>query len=180
MAAFTLDMSSPFPSGYTRHHGGPRTGGHRGPNWYIEFGMDLGANTGTEVYAAFDAHVTTFTPHVRANDSSKVFGAQIFMRASNDMMGGFYTHLTDVPTGIRRGAQISRGDLLGKVHPGHGTPHLHWALVEIVGGAPRGRYIGVDLFADFVAISNSSTVISVTFNQDNTLPAVAPYGVRSP
>jgi hypothetical protein len=53
-------------------------------------------------------------------------------------------------------------------------------LVEIIGGAPRGRYVGVDLFPDFVAISNSSTVISVTFNQDGTPPTVAPYGVRSP
>lgn len=180
MAAFTIDMSSPFPSGYTRHHGGPRSGGHRGPKWYIEFGMDLGANTGTEVRAAFDAHITTFTPHRPANDTRKVFGSQIFMRSSNNMMGGFYTHLTDVPTAIRRGASISRGDLLGKVHPGHGTPHLHLALVEIIGGAPRGRYVGVNLFTDFVAISNSSTVISVTFNQNGSAPTVAPYGVRTP
>ena len=172
MAAFTIDMSSPFPSGFTRHHGGPRSGGHVGPNWYIQFGMDLGANTGTEVRAAFDAHITRFTPHQPANDTSKVFGAQLFMRSANDMMGGFYTHLTDVPSGISSGTQISRGDLLGKVHPGHGTPHLHWALVEIVGGAPGGTYAGVDIFAHFLRISNSNTVITVTFNQDGSPPTV--------
>jgi hypothetical protein len=173
MAAFTIDMSSPFPSGFTRHHGGPRSGGHQGPSWYIEFGMDLGADAGTEVRAAFDAHITRFTPHVPANDTAKVFGAQLFMRSPNNMMGGFYTHVTDVPARIRIGAAIRRGDLLGKVHPGHGTPHLHMALVEIIGGAPNGRYVGVDLFSEFLAIANTSTVISVTFNQDGRPPTVA-------
>jgi hypothetical protein len=89
------------------------------------------------------------------------------------MMGGFYTHITDVPDGIRVGTQISRGDLLGKVHPGFGTPHLHMALVEIIGGAPQGRYVGVNLFAHFVSIANTSTVNRVTFNQNGTPPTVA-------
>jgi hypothetical protein len=66
------------------------------------------------------------------------------------------------------------------VHPGGGAPHLHLALVEIIGGAPNGRYVGVDLFSDFLAIANSSTVISVTFNQDGSRPTVAPYEVRQP
>jgi hypothetical protein len=174
MASFTIDMSSPFPAGFTGHHGGPRSGGHRGPNWYIEFGMDLGAVAGTEVRAAFDAHITRLTPHVPARDTSKVFGAQLFMRSSNDMMGGFYTHITDVPRGLVVGTRISRGDRLGKLHRGGGTPHLHLALVEIIGGAPRGRYVGVDLFRHFLSSANTSNVIHVTFNQDGTPPTVAP------
>ncbi|HEV3198379.1 MAG TPA: peptidoglycan DD-metalloendopeptidase family protein [Bryobacteraceae bacterium] len=136
--------------------------------------MDLGANAGTEVRAAFDAHITRFNPHVPANDTSKVFGAQLFMRSPNDMMGGFYTHLTDVPVMVV-GTQIQRGDLLGRVHAGMGgVPHLHLALVEIVGGAPQGRYLGVDLFTHFLAIANTTTVSRVTFNQDGTAPTVAP------
>jgi murein DD-endopeptidase MepM/ murein hydrolase activator NlpD len=136
--------------------------------------MDMGAGAGTEVHAAFDAHITKFFPHDPAKDSAKVFGAQIFMRSGNDMMGGFYTHLTDVPSGIRAGAQISRGDLLGKVHPGHGSPHLHLALVEIIGGAPKGRYKGVNLFQQFLAFANTTKVKQVTFNQDGTAPTVTP------
>ncbi|MEO8126248.1 MAG: peptidoglycan DD-metalloendopeptidase family protein [Bryobacteraceae bacterium] len=174
MAAFTIDTSSPFPSGFTKQHGGPRSGGHKGPNWYIEFGMDLGANAGTEVRAVFDAHVTRFTPHVAANDTSKVFGAQLFMRSPNDMMGAFYTHITDVPAGMRIGSRIRRGDLLGKVHPGHGTPHLHLALVEIIGGAPHGRYMGVNLFSHFVSTANTTRVSVITFNQNGTAPTITP------
>jgi hypothetical protein len=135
--------------------------------------MDLGANAGTEVHAAFDAHMTRFTPHVPADDTDSVFGAQLFMRSPNDMMGGFYTHLTDVPAAIVVGARISRGDLLGRVHPGHGSPHLHMALVEIIGGAPQGRYVGVNLFTYFVSSANTSRVSHVTFNQDGTPPVVA-------
>ena len=174
MAAFTIDISSPFPSGFTRPIGKPRSGGHHGPHWYIEFGMDMGAAAGTEVRAAFDGHITKFFPHDPHQDTPKVFGAQIFVRSVNDMMGGFYTHITDVPSEIRAGADISRGDLLGKVHPGHGSPHLHMALVEIIGGAPNGRYKGVDIFSQLLAIANTSTVKHVTFNQDGTTPTVAP------
>ena len=175
MAAFTIDMSSPFPSGFIRAHGGPHSGGHKSPHWYIEFGMDLGANAGTEVRAAFEAHITKFTPHVPRHDTPKVFGAQLFMRSPNDMMGGFYTHITDVPAGVGIvGTVIRRGDLLGKVHPGRGVPHLHLALVEIIGGAPNGRYVGVNLFDHFKAISNTTRVSVVTFNQNGRPPTFTP------
>jgi hypothetical protein len=66
-------------------------------------------------------------------------------------MRGFYTHITDVPAGLSVGSQISRGDLLGNVYSFRGIPpHLHLALVEIIGGAPNGRYMGVDLYSLFL------------------------------
>jgi murein DD-endopeptidase MepM/ murein hydrolase activator NlpD len=171
--AFTIEMSSPFPAGFLEHHGGPRSGGHHGPRWYIEYGMDLGAAPGTEVRAAFDAHVTVFPPYVPGNDSGSVFGAQLFLRSLNDKMGGFYTHITHVPSGIAVGSQIHRGDLLGRVHPGGHPPHLHMALVEIIGGVPRGRYVGVNLFRTFLNIANTTRVIQVTFHEDGRPPTVS-------
>jgi murein DD-endopeptidase MepM/ murein hydrolase activator NlpD len=173
MPPFTIDMSNPFSSGFTRDHGGPHSGGHRSTDWYIEFGMDLGAPRGTDVRAAFDAHITRFAAHVPSRDTAKVFGAQLFMRSPNDKMGAFYTHLTDVPGGIAAGTKIRRGDVLGKVHHGHGTPHLHLALVEIIGGAPAGRYVGVDLFRHFVSTANSTAVSHVTFHQSGSPPTVS-------
>jgi murein DD-endopeptidase MepM/ murein hydrolase activator NlpD len=172
MPAFSIDMSSPFPSGFLRSLGGPNVGGHSPKaEWYIRFGMDFAASVGREVRAAFDGHVTKFSPHTPSTDTSKVYGAQIFIRSENDMMGGFYTHIAFVPAAIKLGASVTRGDLLGKVFvvPG-GAAHLHWALVEIIGGAPGGRYVGVDLHGDFVGISNTTSVLSVTFNQDGTAP----------
>jgi murein DD-endopeptidase MepM/ murein hydrolase activator NlpD len=173
MAAFTMDMSSPLPAGFTKHHGGPGHGGHdKAAKWYIAFGMDLGAPAGTNVFAAFDGKVTVFNPDRATPPGSKQFGAEIFVRSSNDMMGGFYTHIDDVPATVKKGATISRGDRLGRIKA-FNPDHLHFALVEIIGGAPGGRYAGVSLLPTFVAISNTPGVIQVTFNQNGTPPTVA-------
>jgi murein DD-endopeptidase MepM/ murein hydrolase activator NlpD len=124
MSTFTIDMSSPFPSGsFTRGLGGPNSGGHHGADWYIRFGMDLGAPAGTEVHAAFDGHITVLHPHNPAKDSAKVYWAQIFMRFQasatapsfpDDKMGGFYTHITDVPSSLHVGSRVSRGGSVGQ------------------------------------------------------------------
>lgn len=177
MDAFDIEMSAPVDqSGFTGGLGGPNQGGHTGPNWYIQFGMDIGADEGTPVYAAFDAHITKFQPHDPDADSGKVYGAQLFMRAPNDGMGAFYTHLTGTPDGLRPGSVVARGDLLGTVYPFAGIPpHLHLALVEIVGGMPGGTYTGVNLYQFFLDLEKTDpgTVVSVTFPQDGSPPAPA-------
>jgi hypothetical protein len=172
--SFDIDISPPVdPAGFTNGLGGPNQGGHTGPNWYIQYGMDVGGEAGTSVFAPFDAHITKFQPHDPAADSGKVFGAQIFMRAPNDMMGAFITHITDVPDGIGVNATASRGDFLGTIYPFAGIPpHSHIALVEIIGGAPGGQYMGVDLYQFFLGLEGASTdtVVPVTFMQDGTPP----------
>jgi hypothetical protein len=135
--------------------------------------MDIGAEEGTLVYAAFDGHITRLQRHNPASDSGRVYGAQIFMRAPNDMMGGFYTHLTDVPAALDVNSMVARGDLLGRVYKFGGiSPHLHLALVEIIGGAPSGQYIGVDLYQFFLRLQSSEpeTVVPVQFWQDGSPP----------
>jgi murein DD-endopeptidase MepM/ murein hydrolase activator NlpD len=140
---FTIDMSAPVDtSGFTQGFGGQNQGGHLPPQWYIQFGMDIGGSQGTAVYAVFDGHITKFKPHNPAQDNSRVYGAEIFMRSPNDMVGGFYTHITDVPDGLAVGSTVARGDFLGTVHSFGGIPpHLHLALVEIVGGTPAGNIL---------------------------------------
>ncbi|WP_127127351.1 peptidoglycan-binding protein [Georgenia sp. SYP-B2076] len=170
MTAFDIDVSSPFPTGFTGGLGGPHQGGHQPPDWYIEYGMDLGATEGTEVHAAFDAHITKLAPHDPATDSGKVYGAQLFMRAPNDMMGGFYTHMTHVPPSLAVGSAVARGDVLGTVLAFDGIPP-HLALVEIIGGAPGGQYRGVDLYQLFLDSALSETVTPVTFMQDGSPPS---------
>jgi hypothetical protein len=174
MDAFEIEFSAPVdPSGARPGLGGPNTGGHAGPNWYIRYGMDLGADEGTAVFAAFDAHITRFQPHDPAADSDRVYGAQIFMRAPNDGMGAFFTHLTGTPDTIGVGAVVKRGDFLGTVMSNAGIPpHLHLALVEIVGGLPGGTYQGVDLYRSFLDLQSSpdGTVLAVTFPQDGSAP----------
>ncbi|PDY49800.1 M23 family metallopeptidase [Bacillus toyonensis] len=175
--SFEIDISAAVNnSGYTGGLGGPNQGGHHGqPDWYNKYGMDIGAAEGTEVYAAFDAHITKVNPHIPGQDRDGKYGAQIFMRAPNDMMGGFYTHLTGVPAGIAVGTTVSRGDLLGRVYRfGSTSPHLHLALVEIIGGAPGGQYVGVDLYQLFLKLelTDPGKVVTVKFWQDGSAPTI--------
>jgi hypothetical protein len=160
---FDIDMSSPFRSGWTGGLGGPGSGGHRSPHWYIQFGMDLGVATGTEVRAAFAGHVTRFNPHIPSHDSNKVYGAQLFMRSANGKMGGFYTHFTLGP-GFSNGQRIDKGDLLGRIM----RNHLHLALVEII----RERHVGVDLYTNFLAMRDSLAGMTVNFKQNGSPPTV--------
>lgn len=176
MPAFDIDMSSPMPSGNTGTNGGPGTGGHKNADkWYIQFGMDLSGPVGTRVFAAFDGRVTVYHEHEKKNDKPKVYGAQIFARSNNDMVGVFYQHIANVPASIRKGAPINRGDFLGEIYIIKGNemaPHLHWALVEILGGGSGGRKVGVDLHRKLLAKANTSEIFSVTFNQDGTPPTM--------
>ena len=166
-APFTIDMSGPFRSGWRGGMGGPNSGGHTPPQWYIQYGMDLGVETGTKIFAAFKGHVTKFQPHTPKSDTSKVYGAQLFMRSDNDKMGAFYTHFTDGPS-FALGKTIERGDYLGRTL----RDHLHLALVEIIGGAPNGRYMGVDIYRHFLSMADTSKAVSVVFNQNGSQPFV--------
>jgi murein DD-endopeptidase MepM/ murein hydrolase activator NlpD len=182
MTSFDVEMQFPVdPDGFTKVYGGPNQGGHQGSDWYIQYGMDLGGSAGTNVYAAFDGHVTKFHPHNPASDAGGVYGAQIFMRYPNDEMGGFYTHITDVSASIHGesspgagdGSQVERGDFLGTVISFGGIPpHLHLALVEIIGGAPNGQYVGVNLYQFFIDLETTyaGECVPVTFMQDGTPP----------
>ena len=173
--SFTIEMSHPLgPASQQGGYGGPGVGGHQGPHWYIAFGMDLAAPAGTSVFAAFDAHLTKVQQHVPAADTGAVYGAQLFMRSPNDMMGAFYTHITGVPAALTVGSRVSRGDYLGRIYASGGIPaHLHMALVEIIGGAPNGQYTGVNLYNSFL---NTPGPWTVTFFQNGTPPSITAGG----
>ena len=89
------------------------------------------------------------------------------------MMGGFYTHLTDTAEGLQQGSRIAVGDFLGRIHMFGGiTPHVHLALVEIIGGAPNGQYKGVDLYRFFLSLQTDhpDLYVPVQFWQDGRPP----------
>jgi murein DD-endopeptidase MepM/ murein hydrolase activator NlpD len=166
MPQFDLDVSSPLASGFGGFLGGPGQGGHTGPNWYISFGMDLGAPAGTEVRAAFDCHVTNLDVSNVDKAGPPIYGAQIFVRSDNDLLGAFYTHIKGLPAGLKVGSQIARGDVIGRVSPSTGATHVHLALAEIV----NGQNVGVNLAKFFVSIENTTAVTRVTFLQDGRPP----------
>jgi hypothetical protein len=172
MAAFTIDFSNPFPSGYDAWYGGPGDGGHTSPDWYIQYGMDLGAPGGTPVHAVFDGHVTRLNLANIDKTTPPVYGAEIFVRSHNNLMGCFSTHLNQLAPGLSVGSSISRGDVLGHVVGTATSPHLHLAIVEIIGGPPAGDYRGVNLSRWFRDTANTTTVGTVTFYQDGRTPTI--------
>jgi hypothetical protein len=167
MAAFDIELMSPVGTGFTRTLGGPNTGGHLPPEWFIQFGMDLGAPAGTDVRASFDGHVSRYHPHDPAADSGKVYGAQIFARDPSDRMGCFYTHLTDVPGSLAEGSTISRGDFIGRVFEFGGiSGHVHMSVCEVFGDVSTGERVGVDLRDLYVSLSGTDQGAPVTFFQE--------------
>jgi murein DD-endopeptidase MepM/ murein hydrolase activator NlpD len=174
-SSIQIAMSSPLPTGADgKFYGGPNEGGHQGPNWYNQFGMDLGAPDGTNVVAAFDGHVTKVDVTTAEKRSGHQYGTGVFVRSENDQVGAYYTHLKNVPTEIAKGRTVHRGDLIGQVIDADGNPHLHMALVEITGdpqarAAGNGRYMGVTtLYKFFQGNINTDTATAVTFYQDGS------------
>ncbi|MFG1932661.1 peptidoglycan DD-metalloendopeptidase family protein [Mycobacterium sp. NPDC048908] len=177
---FSIDMNGVYDiGGFTAGLGGPAEGGHAAQtDWYNRFGMDLGADPGTTVFAAFDAHITKYNPHRPEADGTEAngrgYGAQLFMRSINDGMGAFYTHISEVPEGLAVGTQISRGDVLGSVFEFVGiTPHVHMAIVEIVGALVPANYHGVDSLYTLMQNLTVRDTATVNFNQDGTPPWVS-------
>ncbi|GAB2816966.1 hypothetical protein GCM10022221_13550 [Actinocorallia aurea] len=173
MGPFELELSSPFFSGGGVFHGGPHEGGHQPPNWFVEFGMDLGAPGGTEVRAAFDGKITKVDLSTIDSTTPPFFGAQVFVRAATDELdpdapggvGAFYTHFKDLTEHVVPGGMISRGELMGVVVAAQ-PPHLHLALAE----RRNGDNFGVDLYEFFRTNINVAEPTSVKFFQDGSPP----------
>ena len=102
--------------GFTAGLGGPNQGGHVGPNWYIQYGMDIGGARGhARIRGVRRPHHEVPTAQPGGRQRQGVWRADLHA-APNDMMGGFYTHITDVPDWIGVGSTVARGDFLGRVH----------------------------------------------------------------
>jgi murein DD-endopeptidase MepM/ murein hydrolase activator NlpD len=171
MASFNFKIGSPVRGSFKGSNGGPNSGGHQPPDWFIQYGNDLTVATGTKIVAAFSGYVRKFEQHVSSKDTEKVYGAQLFMRSNNNKLGVFYTHFTRCP-GFNVNQRINRGDVLGYSL----RDHLHFAMVEIIGGRPgdmpTSSYMGVDLHQKFLDLRDSENVMSVKFSQDRKQPTV--------
>jgi murein DD-endopeptidase MepM/ murein hydrolase activator NlpD len=86
-------------------------------------GLDFAAPTGTPIYAAGDGVVQ------RANRFSS-YGNYIKIR-HNDKYSTAYAHLHKIAKGIRKGARVKQGQVIGTVgSTGRSTgPHLHYEVI---------------------------------------------------
>lgn len=99
-------------------------------------GIDFAAPTGTPIYAA-GAGV------VEEAGSKGSYGNYIRVRHNNQISTA-YAHMSRFGTGMRRGARVSQGDVIGYVGTtGRSTgPHLHY---EILKGGQQVNPLSVDM-----------------------------------
>lgn len=90
--------------------------------------IDIAAPLGTPVIAAGDGHVVKLFDSVPG-------GLTIYQFDPDETFAYYYAHLDAYAPGLREGAKLARGDLLGYVgatgNAASGEPHLHFAIFRL-------------------------------------------------
>ena len=108
--------------------GGPSAHGSRPlGNWQSDHAWDLMAKPGTPIYAISDGQITGnfgFT-----SNGSTVWGRRLTLTFKGGKNAAFYTHMGKYAKGIKPGAKVKKGQLIGFVGdpPGFAS-HLHIGL----------------------------------------------------
>jgi murein DD-endopeptidase MepM/ murein hydrolase activator NlpD len=90
--------------------------------------LDIMAPTGTKVFAVADGKVVKLF-------NSKPGGLTVYEFDTTEKFAYYYAHLDRYADGLKEGAVIKRGDLIGYVgatgNANPAAPHLHFAVVEL-------------------------------------------------
>ena len=90
--------------------------------------LDIMATTGTKVIAVADGKVVKLF-------TSKPGGLTVYQFDPSEKYAYYYAHLDRYADGLKEGAPIKRGDLIGYVgatgNANPAAPHLHFAVVEL-------------------------------------------------
>jgi murein DD-endopeptidase MepM/ murein hydrolase activator NlpD len=90
--------------------------------------LDIMAPTGTKVFAVADGKVVKLF-------NSKPGGLTVYEFDTTEKFAYYYAHLDRYADGLKEGAPIKRGDLIGYVgstgNANPAAPHLHFAVVEL-------------------------------------------------
>jgi len=142
-------------------------------NWQSDYACDIGRPVGTPVFAVADGLLTGWGNGDEQGTTSgefnytvpdgKTFGTSIHLHTKYGTF--FYTHLQkDLPSGIKPGAKVKAGDVLGYVHT-YSYPHVHFAMYQPYQGIIGDTAVNptVHLVEDFLA----EVYASVTGNPTN-------------
>jgi murein DD-endopeptidase MepM/ murein hydrolase activator NlpD len=142
---------SPRPSGrrspVVRKHfrllGRPFQGTHRLGNWQSDRAYDLGVPEGTEVYAPYEGLIGARVGAL-AHGAGRFAGKRVYLEVyangyDRPMTQSYYfAHLRELAPGVRPGARLAAGDLLGYTGSASGVPHLHVAVMR---GDPASKLL---------------------------------------
>jgi murein DD-endopeptidase MepM/ murein hydrolase activator NlpD len=111
--------------------GRPYEGTHRLGNWQSDNAIDLAAPVGTPIYAVADGVIG---PRFGSLGSSnpRMAGLRLTLESSGNAF--YYAHMSRFAPGIKPGASVRKGDLLGFSGSANGVPHLHFGVQH---GDPR-------------------------------------------
>jgi murein DD-endopeptidase MepM/ murein hydrolase activator NlpD len=110
--------------------GGPDAHGSRPlGNWQSDHAWDLMAPPGTPVYAIADGRISPSAGFGFHSNGSTVWGRRFTLEFKGN--AAFYTHLGRYAKGIKPGARVKKGQLLGYLGDPPGFPsHLHIGLMH--------------------------------------------------
>ena len=90
--------------------------------------LDIMAPTGTKVFAVADGKIVKLF-------NSKPGGLTVYEFDPSEKFAYYYAHLDRYADGLKEGAQVKRGELIGYVgstgNANPAAPHLHFAVVEL-------------------------------------------------
>lgn len=113
--------------------------------------IDIVAPTGTPVVAVDDGRIAKLF-------TSKAGGLTIYQFDRGERLAYYYAHLQGYAPGVREGADVKRGDLLGYVgstgNADPRTPHLHFAVFRL--GEPAKWWQG-EAVNPYPALRNART-----------------------
>jgi hypothetical protein len=187
---FRLKWPTQFP-GIIQRFGENKTGD---PNFYKKFGLpaheglDFVAPTGSEIYACADGVISM----IGDGRDGHAYGIQVRIKhpTPEGEYETIYAHLQKIREGVRPGAQIKAGELLGLAdNTGHSRgEHLHLTVKKKGATARRETNYPKDIvdplplldpFTGEVAPpkpkDNLSFVQDITVPDDTLLPAGAPF-----
>lgn len=112
----------PAPSG--RLIGVPHSGTHTLGNWESDNAIDLGMKTGTPIYAVADGVIGDRFGSLNSGNP-RMAGLRLHLIGKGNHW--YYAHLSRFAKGIKPGARVRKGQLIGYSGSANGVEHLHFS-----------------------------------------------------
>lgn len=94
-------------------------------NWQSDNALDIGVPNGTNVFAVDDGTISSSLGFGDSGSGGRFAGKRLHLQTTDNVW--YYAHLSSFADGIAPGAEVKKGQLLGRSGSANGVPHLHIA-----------------------------------------------------
>jgi murein DD-endopeptidase MepM/ murein hydrolase activator NlpD len=133
------DFSPTWLQGGFKLIGTPYQGTHTVGNWQSDNAVDVSMPVGTPIYAPVSGKLgnTGLLPGAGPSGGGRFAGERVNLYGDGE--GFYFAHLSQLAPGIKQGAAVKKGQLLGYSGAANGVAHLHFGVEK---GDPRSYYAG--------------------------------------